>query len=153
MRLETILRAQAVRHPDKIALICGGKRLTYRDLDRRIQRVANGLKKHGVGPGDRIVVFLSNGVEIVELFYAAFALGAIVVPVTTRLTPNELQHICLDSQPLAIVFEDGVSISEVLQANPDAVWITTGKKLPGAVEYAELGEVDPDPLPPLSIEF
>jgi acyl-CoA synthetase (AMP-forming)/AMP-acid ligase II len=153
MRLETILRAQAVRHPDKIALICGGERLAYRDLDRGIQRVANGLRQHGVGPGDRIVVFLSNGIEIVELFYAAFSVGAIVIPVTTRLTPHELQHICSDSQPLAIVFDgEGTSISEVLQENPDAVRITTGKKLTGAVEYAELRKAEPDPLPPLSIE-
>jgi acyl-CoA synthetase (AMP-forming)/AMP-acid ligase II len=153
MRLETILHAQAVRHPDKIALICGGERLAYRDLDRRIQRVANGLKKHGIGPGDRIVVFLSNGTEIVELFYAAFSVGAIVIPVTTRLTPHELQHICSDSQPLAIVFDGaGTPISEVLQANPDAVRITTGAKFAGAVAYAELREADPDPLPPLATE-
>ena len=105
MRLETILRAQAERHPNKIALICGSERLAYRDLCGRIQRVANGLRKQGIGPGDRIVLFLSNGVEIVELFYAAFTLGAIVIPVTTRLTPNELQHICSDSQPRAIVFD------------------------------------------------
>ncbi len=153
MRLETILRAQAVRQPDKIALICGDERLAYRDFDRRIQRVANGLRKHGVGPGDRIVMFLSNGIEIIELFYAAFSLGAIVVPVTTRLTPHELQHICSDSQPLAIVFEgDGTSIADVLQANPDAVRITTGNQFSGAVEYAGLRNGDPDPLPPLSIE-
>jgi long-chain acyl-CoA synthetase len=153
MRLETIFRAQAVRHPDKIALICGGERLAYRDLDRRIQRVANGLKKHGIGPGDRIVVFLSNGIEIVELFYAAFAVGAIVIPVTTRLTSHELQHICSDSQPLAIVFDgEGPSISEVLQANPDAIRIVTGNEFAGAVEYAEIRKAEPDPLPPLAIE-
>ncbi len=117
MRLETILSAQAVRHPDKIALVCGDERITYLELDRRIRSVASGLRTQGVGPGDRVVVFLSNGVEIVELFYAAFSVGAIVIPVTTRLTPHELQHICADSQPLAIVFEgNGASISEVLQA-------------------------------------
>src|SRR6266567_4655835 len=130
MRLETILSAQAVRHPDKIALVCGDERLTYRDLDRRIRSVASGLRSQGVGPGDRIVLFLSNGIEIVELFYAAFSVGAIVIPVTTRLTPHELRHICSDSQPLAIVFDgDGTSISEVLRANPDAVRITTGDKV------------------------
>src|ERR1700746_2355825 len=99
MRLETILHAQAVRHASKIALVCGSERLTYDELDRRIRSVANGLRENGIGAGDRIVVFLSNGVEVVELFFAAFSLGAIVVPVTTRLTPNELLHICSDSSP------------------------------------------------------
>ncbi|MGY3355318.1 acyl-CoA synthetase (AMP-forming)/AMP-acid ligase II [Bradyrhizobium sp. GM0.4] len=153
MRLETIFRAQALRHPDKIALVCGDERLTYRDLDRRIRSVASGLRTQGVGRGDRIVVFLSNGIEIVELFYAAFSVGAIVIPVTTRLTPHELQHICFDSQPFAIVFEgNGASISEVLQANPDAIWITTGRDVEGAVEYAELRKTEPDRSPRLSIE-
>jgi long-chain acyl-CoA synthetase len=153
MRLETIFRAQAVRHPDKVAVICGEQRIAYRDLDRRIRCLANGLRKRGVGPGSRIVLFLSNGIEIVELFYAAFSLGAIAIPVTTRLTPNELQHICSDSQPLAIVFDgEGTEISEVLQQNPGAVWIAIGKKFPGAVEYANFRNTDPDPLPPLSVE-
>ncbi|MCK1347282.1 MULTISPECIES: class I adenylate-forming enzyme family protein [unclassified Bradyrhizobium] len=153
MRLETILSAQAVRHPDKIALICGDERITYRDLDHRIRGVASALRTQGVGPGDRIVVFLSNGIEIVEVFYAAFSIGAIVVPVTTRLTPHELQHICADCQPAAIVFEgNGSSISEVLQANPDAIWISIGSAVEGAVEYADLRKADPERLPPLSIE-
>jgi long-chain acyl-CoA synthetase len=54
VRLENILRAQAMRRPDKIALICGDERLTYRELELRVQRVANGLRKRGAGPGDRI---------------------------------------------------------------------------------------------------
>jgi acyl-CoA synthetase (AMP-forming)/AMP-acid ligase II len=154
VRLENILRAQAMRHPDKIALICGDERLTYRELELRVQRVANGLRKRGAGPGDRIVLFLSNGVEIVELFYAAFSVGAIVIPATTRLTPHELRYVCEDSNPFAIVFEGAAAaISDVLQANRDAVWITTGKHVAGAVAYAELRKEAPDPLPPLSIEL
>jgi acyl-CoA synthetase (AMP-forming)/AMP-acid ligase II len=153
MRLETVLHAQAVRYPDKIALVCENERISYRDLDGRILRVASGLKERGLGAGDRIVVFLSNGVEIVELFYAAFALGAIVVPVTTRLTPNELQHICADSQPFAVVFESpGDSIREVLDANPDAIRIAVGKGVEGAIAYDVLRESELTPLAPLSIE-
>lgn len=152
MRLDTILRAQARRFPDKTALICESERISYRDLDRRIQSVANGLKAQGVGPGDRIVLFLPNGVEIVELFYAAFALGAIVVPVTTRLTARELQHICADSQPRAIVFEgSGEAIAEVLSDNPDAVRIAIGADGNGAVAYADLRTADPAPLPSLPV--
>jgi acyl-CoA synthetase (AMP-forming)/AMP-acid ligase II len=153
MRLETVLRAQAVRYPDKIALVCESERIAYRDLERRIARVASGLKEQGLGVGDRIVLFLNNGVEIVELFYAAFSLGAIVVPVTTRLTPHELQHICSDSQPFAIVFEGpGDSIRDVLDANPDAVWITVGKGPEGTIAYESFRKSDIVPLPALSIQ-
>jgi len=153
MRLETVLRAQAVRHPGKIALVCGNERIAYRDLEGRIARVASGLKELGLGAGDRIVLFLNNGVEIVELFYAAFSLGAIVVPVTTRLTPHELQHICSDSQPLVIVFEGpGDAIQNVLEANPDAVWIAIGEGREGAISYETLQNSDIAPLPLLSVQ-
>ena len=153
MRLETVLRAQAVRYPDKIALVCENERIAYRDLDGRIRRVASGLKEQGLGAGDRIVVFLNNGVEIIELFYAAFSLGAIVVPVTTRLTSHELQHICSDSQPFAIAFEgSGDSLREVLDANPKAIRIAVGKGVEGAIAHDSLRTSKLTPLPSLSIE-
>lgn len=153
MRLETVLHAQAVRYPDKIALVCENERIAYRDLDERIRRVASGLKEQGLGAGDRIVVFLNNGVEIIELFYAAFALGAIVVPVTTRLTSHELQHICSDSQPFAIAFEGpGDPIREVLDANPKAIRIAVGKSAEGGIAYDSLRASKFTPLPSLSIE-
>jgi long-chain acyl-CoA synthetase len=152
MRMETILRAQAVRYPDKIALICGDERITYRDLERRIAHVVSGLREQGLTAGDRIVLFLNNGVEIVELFYAAFSLGLIVVPVTTRLTSRELEHICSDSRPSAIAFEGpDDSVREVLDANPDAVRIAVGKGAQNAIPYDSLRKAKIAPLPVLSV--
>lgn len=152
MRLENILRAQARRYPDKIALICEIERVSYNKLVERIECVASGLLKLGIRPGDRIVAFLPNGTEIVELFYAAFALGAIVVPVTTRLTPTELQHICADSQPLAIAFEGpGTAIREVLEANARAIQIAVGEAADSAVPFEELRKSQAVPLPLLSL--
>src|SRR6185437_13168588 len=152
MRMETVLRAQAVRYPEKMALVCGDERITYRDLDQRIARVASGLKEKGLGAGDRVVLFLNNGVEIVELFYAAFALGAIVVPVTTRLTTHELLHICSDSQPSVIAFEGpGDSIKEVLEANPSALRIVVGKETDGSISHDSLRKSGVVSLPPLSV--
>lgn len=153
MRLEIVLRAQAVRHPQKMALICENEHVSYRDLDRRIASVASGLKERGLKAGDRIVLFLNNGVEVVELFYAAFSLGAIVVPVTTRLTSHELQYICSDSRPFAIAFEGpGNSIGEVLDANPDAVRIAVGTPVEGAIAYDNLRKSDITPLLALPVQ-
>src|SRR6185437_3951391 len=152
MRMEIILRAQAVRYPDKIALVCEDERIAYRDLQQRILRVASGLKEQGLGAGDRIVLFLNNGVEVVELFYAAFSLGAIVVPVTTRLTPRELEHICSDSKPSAIAFEgSGDSIKEVLESNPDALRIVVGGEVENAISHDSLRKSGIVPLPALSV--
>lgn len=153
MRVEAIFRAQAQRHPDKVALVCGSQRLTYRQLDERALRIASGLKQQGVGSGDRVVVFLQNGVEIVEMLFAAFALGAIVVPVTTRLTVRELLYICDDSQPSAIVFEgESATILEVLQRHPDATWISTNSEEAGVISLASLRRSEQTALPRLPIE-
>jgi acyl-CoA synthetase (AMP-forming)/AMP-acid ligase II len=150
MRLELMLRAQAIRYPGKIALICGDERISYAELERRIARLASGLRRHCVREGDRVVLFLPNSTAIVELFYAAFSLGAIVVPVTTRLTPHELGYICGDSQPKAIAFEnDGAAIAAVLDANPQAVRISVGSSPADAVSLAALAETEAEPLPRL----
>src|SRR5882757_2013770 len=148
MRLELMLRAQAIRYPGKIALICGDERISYAELERRISRLASGLRQRGVREGDRIVLFLNNSTAIVELFYAAFSLGVIVVPVTTRLTPHELGYICADSQPSAIAFEnDGVAIAAVLGANPRALRISVGAATSGTVPYEMLSREPAGPLP------
>ncbi|MDE5445812.1 AMP-binding protein [Bradyrhizobium sp. CSA207] len=154
MRLENILFAQAQRYPDKVALVCGAKRVTYRDLAQRVRKVANGLQSRGVKQGDRIVLFVANGIDLVELLYATFAIGAVVVPVTTRLTPHELSHICGDSRPAAIVFEgDGEKIAEVLRENATAIQVSIDHASRSIVAYADIGVDGPVDLPKLSVEI
>src|SRR5258708_3888100 len=60
MRLELMLRAQAIRYPGKIALICGDERISYAELERTIARLASGLRRQGVRVGVRGVLFLPN---------------------------------------------------------------------------------------------
>ena len=79
MRLETVLAAYAQRHPEKVAVLCGGGSITYGALQRSIQDVARGLAKRGLGPDDKIVLYLPNGLDFVQLLYAAFTLGAIAL--------------------------------------------------------------------------
>ena len=152
MRLETILRAQALRHPDKIALVCSDERLSYHELVARIGRVASGLRALGLGAGDRIVVFLPNGIPVVELFYAAFSLGAIVVPVTTRLTAHEVAHICADSRPAALAFEgDGSAIGSTPGLPPGVARIALDVDVAGATPYRSLLASAPSVLPPIAV--
>jgi len=83
---------------------------------------------------------LSNGIEIIELFYAAFSVGAIVIPVTTRSHRTTATYLFGQSALRDRFRRDGTSISDVLPANPDAVRITTGNGVCRAVEYAGLPE-------------
>ena len=66
-------------------------KLSYEEMSRRTNQVANFLRKHGVGRGDRIVVMLPNVVAIWEVMLAAMKLGAIVIPAATLLTVEDLR--------------------------------------------------------------
>ncbi|OZI60768.1 class I adenylate-forming enzyme family protein [Bordetella genomosp. 11] len=104
MRLEQFLAAHALRFPGKTAVKCGDRSLTYAELLATSRSLAAGMRRAGVGPGDRVVVYLPNCIEIAQVLYAAFWLGALVIPVNTRNTPRELAYFARDSQACMLVF-------------------------------------------------
>lgn len=88
---------QAVRVPEREALVMGPLRWTWADLDREVGRVAGSLEACGVEPGDRVAIVAANTPEHVIAYLAIARLAAIVVPVNTRLAPPELLYILVDS--------------------------------------------------------
>jgi len=89
--------------------VCGERRLSYAELHDSILRIAAGLRRIGVRPGGRVLLYLPNGIEFVQLAYAAFAVGASVVPVNSRLTAGEVEHICADSAPTVAAYHSSAS--------------------------------------------
>lgn len=87
------------------ALVHDRLRLTYRDLDERVARVAAGLAAHDIGVGDRVALILDNGAPFVELVLAAWRLGAVVVPMNTRDQKPGYQHMLSDSGACLVVYE------------------------------------------------
>ncbi len=81
-------RARTV--PERLAVMVGGERWTYAELDVRATRAARRLAALGVGEGDRVAVLLRNGASMVELVHAVPRLGAILVPLNVRLAAAEL---------------------------------------------------------------
>jgi long-chain acyl-CoA synthetase len=154
MRAEVVFRGQVLRHGRKTAVVCGTERVSYTELGERIARIASALMRYGVVAGDRVVLYLPNGLPVIELFYAGFSLGAILVPVTTRLTANELTYICQDCKPKAIAFaaESAGSIAAVLTALPGALCISVGGEIEGVVPFTALIRDAAHPLPPLTVE-
>jgi len=104
MRLETVLAGHALRRPDHEAVVCGAKRMTYAALQDSILAAARGLYRIGVRQGDRVLLYVPNGVEFVQLLYASITLGAIAVPVSTRLSAAELKHVIGDCAPVVVVY-------------------------------------------------
>ena len=82
-------RAQATPH--KLALIIGKQRWNYAALNQMVNTTCARLQHEGVQPGDFVAVLLPNGLPFVCLVHALARLGAILVPLNTRLTPAEIR--------------------------------------------------------------
>ena len=70
---------------------------------QRAQRVATGLRRLGVSPGDRVVVFMANCPEVPIVYYAIWRAGAVATPVIFLISGPELRHILGDSGAVAVI--------------------------------------------------
>lgn len=67
----------ARRHPNKLALVMGERRLTYRELDEASSRLANGMIAAGYGAGTRVAILARNSPEFFIVYFAAAKAGAV----------------------------------------------------------------------------
>jgi fatty-acyl-CoA synthase len=101
-----LFRSRMRRAPDALAVEEGARRLSYRELDVRVRRIATLLRQHNVRHGDRIALLSENRTEYLELQLAAARIGAIVACQNWRLASAELQHcISLVTPTLVVVSE------------------------------------------------
>ncbi|MBF4160761.1 acyl-CoA synthetase [Nocardioides acrostichi] len=92
--------------PDRAALVQDGTVTTYAELAALSDRLAAGLRARGVERGDRVAFLGLNSVELVTTMFAAARLGAVFLPVNTRLAPPELDHVLRDSGARLLIWED-----------------------------------------------
>lgn len=156
MNLGALLAARAARAPDREALVCGGRRFTYRGLDEAANRIANGLAARGLGPGDRVAMHMSNSAELVLSMLGAAKLGAVIVPVAARLAPPEAGYIIGHCEPSAILFEPRHRGTVLAAARGrDPLLVVAGEAGPGETAHADLvagGDPSPPPPPPTGAE-
>src|SRR5215218_3663257 len=86
-------------YPENTAFHCGGESWTYREFGDRVARAAAGLGRLGVGVGDRMAVLSDNCHRFAELYWVAARLGAVLVPLGTRLSEAEMSHILNETTP------------------------------------------------------
>jgi fatty-acyl-CoA synthase len=87
------LRRAAVVHAERPALVDGGLRLSYAELERRTLGLAGSLAARAKGPGERIAVLATNSAPLLEAHYAVPMAGATLVPLNHRLAVAELAAI------------------------------------------------------------
>ncbi|HEV2846639.1 MAG TPA: condensation domain-containing protein, partial [Thermoanaerobaculia bacterium] len=89
--------AQAIRSPEAVAVVCEGERLTYGELDRRANRIANHLIGLGVLPGDRVGLRLERSLEMVAAILGVLKAGAAYVPLDSTYPAERLAFMIEDS--------------------------------------------------------
>jgi len=95
---------RAVRYfPERPALAIGEDRLNFRELHNRVKSIAAALTRVGFVSGDRLAVLLPNGPEYIQFVYACGWLGIIAVPINTRLSVVEIDHLLADANPRGLV--------------------------------------------------
>ncbi|MBB4683389.1 acyl-CoA synthetase [Amycolatopsis jiangsuensis] len=88
-----LLRRTALRHPDRLAVVAGQRRITYREFDAAVNRCAHRLAERGLGKGDRLALLSHNGWEYAVLVFATAKLGVVLVPVNFMLGADEIAFI------------------------------------------------------------
>jgi acyl-CoA synthetase (AMP-forming)/AMP-acid ligase II len=119
-QLADLFEAVALADPDREVLVVGDRRLTYRALDERANRLAHVLRGAGVGPGDTVGLQLANGSEYVEGMLAAFKLRAIPVNINYRYVERELRYLYDDAGLSALVIHRSFAprATPVLEQHP-----------------------------------
>ncbi|HLM95942.1 MAG TPA: AMP-binding protein [Acidimicrobiales bacterium] len=126
--------------PDRVALVLGDRRMTFGELDAAANAMAHAVAAHASRPGDRVAVMVGNSTEAFAVWHGATRLGALVVPVSTRLTEGEVAYIVEDSGAVVLV-HDGSPVARRAAARAGAAELdVTGPELSKAL--AE-GRADP----------
>jgi long-chain acyl-CoA synthetase len=103
MLVQSFLEDTAARTPDKLALVAGGERLTYGEIDARANRLAHALIAHGVERGDRVAAYLDNSVEAVVSLWAILKAGGVFMLLNPTLKAGKLAYVLNDSRAKALI--------------------------------------------------
>ena len=112
MNLALSLLYAAERTPDAEALVGDGRRLTYAQLRTRAAEMAAGLVERGVERGDRVACVLRNKTETVELYWGTQWLGACFVPLSHRISQEDLDY-CIADSGARLVLDGAAAVREL----------------------------------------
>ena len=133
-----ILPAAARRFGDKVALVVGAKAFSFAELELMSNRVANGLLSVGVEPGDRVTLYGPNCWEWLVAYYAIAKTGAVVNPISSMFTIEEVRYVVADSGARAVVAssEKGIPVLDLVgTAGLSCVVLWGDEKPPGATSF------------------
>src|SRR5437762_8248963 len=153
----SILTARAAAHPDRVAIVDRGRRVTYAELKTRVDRVAAGFAALGIGAKDVVTIQLPNWAEFAYVFFALERLGAVANQIGPDFRSREVDYILEFSESRAFVcpasfksFDYVAMIRELRPTLPDLklVLVLGGAPAEGVVPLDPIID-GTHPLPPL----
>jgi len=144
MNIGSLLPSHARYRPNHTAVVCQDRRLSFREFNARVNRLANVLRNLGVAKGDKIATILPNCLPLLETYWAAAKLGVVVVPLSPLLRGKGLATPIQDSDTGTILAspdfaEALVALKPELRHVPAERFIVTGAScVPGFQSYEEL---------------
>ncbi len=109
MSLGKMLAKSAERYAERVAVIHGERRTTYRELDRAACALGNHLRSLGLGRGDKVAVMLPNCPEFVIAYFAVQKIGGVAVTLNVQSTPYELRHLLGNSDTRCLITQGGLA--------------------------------------------
>jgi fatty-acyl-CoA synthase len=126
----------------KVGVVCGAREFTYAQFGERAERLASGLTRMGIQPGDRVAYLSFNNHQLLEGYYGVVQARAIVMPLNVRLSEPELAAILNHAGARMVIFEtDFAAVAAKLRASCPSVerWVAIEEKIPEAdLAYEEI---------------
>ncbi|AEF39443.1 acyl-CoA synthetase [Hoyosella subflava] len=106
--------------PDRTALICGDRQVTFAELDERANRLAHHLAAAGIGKGDHVGIYSRNSIEALESMIAVYKIRAVAINVNYRYVARELHYLFDNADLVALIHERSFAdlVAEVLPEVP-----------------------------------
>ncbi len=147
MLVQDFLQRSAERFPDKTALVCGGSRLTYMEIEERANKLTCALIKNGVKRGDRVAVYLPNSVESVISIFGILKASGIFVLINHTTKKEKLTYILNNCRASALITSHAnASLASEVQLKVQSLMFTVlGQKkqsdTPDKGKYLDFDEI------------
>ena len=117
-----ILNRAVKLYPEKTAVVDGDLRLSYAEVQKRVNQVVHAVADLEITPGGRVAVLDYNTHRYMELYFGMAASGRVLAPLNTRLSAEEYTYILIDAGAEAIVFHaDFLPILEQIHSHIDSI--------------------------------
>lgn len=139
MRVEDFIRQSAARHASKVALVAGGRRFTYGELDQASDALARTLAAHGIARGERVLVYMDNCWEAVVAIFAILKAGAAFSPINPSTKADKLAYVLNNCRAAAVFTQKKLmpQASAAVATAPSVRLVVTagGTGLPGTPQH------------------